>query len=64
MKYPLSRSEWIWFTLGIIMIAGMTVGFGLLFSWIMGDKSVIALSAILGLLFIYGKLIIPLLDRI
>lgn len=64
MKYPLSKSEWKWFILGILMIAGLCIGFGLIMYWIFKDDSLLILSAILGTMFIYGKLILPFLRRI
>lgn len=64
MKYPLSKDEWKWFILGILMIAGMCIGFGFIISWIFKDDTFLLLSAVLGTIFIYAKLIMPFLERI
>lgn len=64
MKYPLAKSEWGWLILAVIMIIVMTGGFGLIAAWIFKDDTFILLSAVLGLLFIWGKIVIPFMDRI
>lgn len=64
MKYPLAKSEWKWFFIGIIVITIMCLTFGTILFLITGEETFLVGSTILGVFFIWIKLIVPVLDRI
>lgn len=64
MKYPLSKNEWKWWFLALIVVTIMCAGFGTIMFLITGEETFLLGSAILGMLFIWTKLIMPILDRI
>ena len=64
MKYPLAKSEWKWFILAVILIIVMCAGFGTIMFLITREETFLIGSAILAVLFIWVRLIIPVLDRI
>ena len=64
MKHPLDKSEWKWFILIIIMIIIMCVGFGTIMFLITREETFLIGSAILAIIFIWGRLIMPLVGRI
>lgn len=64
MKYPLSKDEWKWVILAVIMVTAMCVVFGTIGFIITGEETPFIASAILAMFFIWIKIISPILDRI
>lgn len=64
MKYPLDKSEWKWLTLTTLMITVFCIGFALIITTITGDDIFRPLTGFVWMLFIYLKIILPVLRRI
>ena len=64
MKYPLSKNEWKWWLLCLIMVIVLCGIFGVTMTVITGDDLFVTGAAILATIFIWFKLIQPVLDRI
>ncbi len=64
MKQPLDKSEWKWVILAVIMVIAMCLVFGTIAFIITGQETFSIGSAILATLFIWVKIVMPIMDRI
>lgn len=64
MKYPLTNDEWKWVFLAVLMVTIVALGFGLILTRLTGNEMFLPLSGFLWLIFLWFKLIEPIIRRI
>ena len=64
MKYPLSKSEWKWATVGTFMITMMCLGFALVMVKLTGNEFFLPGTGLVWLFILYIGIVKPILDRI